>query len=119
MGARERFIISTLETEGWKFERSQGAAIQEAVKIRSGNILSARSIAVSSGDGMDGRLTFTHTIYERFLDMKRRGTVRRRKRRRIHNRFVFGAYSSIAKRLMYGFTEEVAASFRDAAEGLQ
>jgi hypothetical protein len=31
----------------------------------------------------------------------------RRKRRNIHNRFVFGAYSSIAARLMHGFTQEV------------
>ena len=37
---------------------------------------------------MDGKLTYTHTVYERFLDMKRRGGRRKfSKRRRIHNSF--------------------------------
>ncbi len=110
MGARERFIQDTLETEGKRLLRNQGAAIASGYQRGTGRLESGRSISVSGGDGMDGRLTLTHPIYERFLDIKNR----RRKRLRIHNRFIFGAYASIARRLMYGFTEEVAEAFRKA-----
>ena len=110
MGARERFVLDTLESEGKKFEKYQGEAIRQKIRTRSGHLLSARRIAVRGGSDMDGQLTYTHAVYERFLDMRR--TKFRRRRRRIHNRFIFGAYASIAKRLMYGFTEEVAESYR-------
>lgn len=109
MGARERFIQDTLETEGKRLLRNQGAAIASGYQRGTGRLESGRSISVSGGDGMDGQLTLTHPIYERFLDIKNR----RRKRLRIHNRFIFGAYASIARRLMYGFTEEVAEAFRE------
>lgn len=108
MGARERFIRDTLETEGRRLLRNQGAAISAGYRRGTGRLDTGRSISVASGDGMDGRLTLTHPVYERFLDIKNR----RNKRLRIHNRFIFGAYASIAKRLMYGFTDEVAAAFR-------
>ena len=112
MGARERFVIDTLEPEGQRLEKYQGEAIKRQLNIQSGYILSARDIVVQGGEGMDGRLTYTHAIYERFLDMKRNRNERRVRRRKIHNRFIFGAYASIAKRLMYGFTEEVAELLR-------
>lgn len=109
MGARERFIQETLETEGKRLLRNQGAAISSGYRRGTGRLETGRSISVARGDAMDGRLTLTHPIYERFLDIKNR----RRKRLRIHNRFIFGAYAAIARRLMYGFTEEVAAMLRD------
>lgn len=64
---------------------------------------------------MDGQFTLTHPLYERFLDMKRvslrkRGlgyTKRKHRAARIHNRFVFGHYYSIAERLMFDMTEEM------------
>ncbi len=112
MGARERFVQMTLRFEGERMMRNQGEAIKRQLNIQSGYILSARDIVVQGGEGMDGRLTYTHAIYERFLDMKRNRNERRVRRRKIHNRFIFGAYSSIAKRLMYGFTEEVAELLR-------
>ena len=113
MGARERFIQDTLEQEGKRLLRNQGAAISAGYHRGTGQLESGRSISVSGGGGMDGRLTLSHPIYERFLDIKNR----RRKRLRIHNRFIFGAYAAIARRLMYGFTEEVAAAFREMSEG--
>lgn len=112
MGARERFIQDTLETEGKRLLRNQGAAISSAYRRGTGRLEEGRSISVTGGEGMDGRLTLEHPIYERFLDIKNH----RRKRMRIHNRFIFGAYASIARRLMYGFTEEVAAAFRQLEE---
>jgi len=98
MGIKERFIQETLEQEGARLLRNQGTAIETAYQRRSGRLMGGRSVAVG-----DAKLTFTHPIYERFLD------IGGGKRRRIHNRFVFGTYGAIARRLMYGFTEEVAA----------
>lgn len=118
MGARERFVQAILGEEGEKLEKYQGETIKKRLKLKSGYILSARDIVVQEGEGMDGRLTYTHAIYERFLDMKRKGKSRG-KRRKIHNRFIFGAYASIAKRLMYDFTEETATLFRSATDNLK
>ncbi|MCR5352366.1 MAG: hypothetical protein K6E35_07760 [Bacteroidales bacterium] len=109
MGARERFIKDTLESEGRRLIKNQGLAAARAYQRGTGRLVSGRTTSVSSqGDG-DGKLTVTHPIYERFLDIR----YRHRKGMRLHNHFVFGAYASIAARLMYGFTEEVAASFRE------
>ena len=112
MGARERFIQDTLETEGRRLLHNQGAAIAAGYQRGTGRLEEGRSISVSGGSDADGRLTLTYPIYERFLDIKNH----RRKRMRIHNRFIFGAYASIARRLMYGYTEEVAAMFRTMEE---
>lgn len=112
MGARERFIADTLESEGKRLIRNQGAAIASGYKRGTGRLESGRSISVTGGTDADGRLTLTHPVYERFLDIRNR----RKKRMRIHNRFIFGAYAAIARRLMYGYTEEVAAAFRKLEE---
>ena len=110
---REKFVQETLETEGASMLRFQGTRIEQATTRRTGHLKGARRITVTGGEGMDGRLEFTHTDYERFLDIKRaRKGGKRRRSRKIHNRYVFGAYASIAKRLMYGLTEEVASDIR-------
>lgn len=113
MGVRERFVADVLKSAGDMMLSRQGAEIAKKTRSRSGTLLSSRSVAVSSGEYMDGKMTFTHPIYERFLDMRRRASSgKRHKRRRIHNRFTYGAYASIASRLMYGLTEDVIAVYR-------
>ena len=112
MGARERFIQETLESEGRRMLANQGAAITSGYRRGTGRLESGRSISVAGGAEADGKLTFEHPVYERFLDIKNR----RKKSLRIHNRFIFGAYAAIARRLMFGFTEEVAAAFRQLEE---
>ncbi len=115
MGAKERFIQDTLRQEGEKMIQAQGKRISSVLERRTGVLMSGRRAQASSD-----KLTFTHPIYERFLDMKRRSTSSGRKggkrrssgNRKIHNRYVFGAYNSIAQRLMYGFTDEVAEQYR-------
>lgn len=69
---------------------------------------------MTGGSGASGTLTFVHVAYERFLDMKRlqRGGKSVKSNRKIHNRYVFGAFASIAERLMYEFTEDVIARIR-------
>lgn len=112
MGVRQRFVQGVLRTEGRRMLERQERRISEVTVSRSGRLLGDRSISVTGGDELDGQLSFIHPAYERFLDIKRKGGSGRRYNRRIHNRFVFGAYASIAERLMYGLTEEVAALFR-------
>lgn len=108
MSVRARFVGEVLDAAGDRLLSSQERAVRRSVKLHTGRILSARDIVVSGGAEMDGKLIYTHTAYERFLDMRRLGGQKKSsKRRRIHNRFVFGAYSGIAERLMYGLTEEV------------
>ena len=74
---------------------------------------------MTGGSGASGTLTFVHVAYERFLDMKRlqRGDQSVKSNRRIHNRYVFGAFASIAERLMYEFTEDVIAWIRESELG--
>ena len=64
-------------------------------------------------------LNTMHVAYERFLDMKRlqRGGKSVKSNRKIHNRYVFGAFASIAERLMYEFTEDVIAWIRESELG--
>ena len=66
-------------------------------------------MTVSAGTGASGTLSLRHIDYERFLDMKRlhRGSKTYRSNRKIHNRFIFGTYAHVAKRLMTVFTDEV------------
>lgn len=115
MSIRDRFVQETLRTEGERMLKRQGEAMREAVRFHTNELYSNRSISVSGGE-FDGKLEFRHTLHERFLDLKslRHGsvTVKRKKSRRIHNRFVWGMYNSVAERLLYGFTEEVAESLR-------
>lgn len=94
--------------------RGQSVRISQALKSRTGNLLRSRSVSVSGEGAEGGRMTFTHPAYERFLDLRTLhlgGKVVRR-RRNIHNRYVFGTYSRIARRVMYGYTEDVAEAIR-------
>lgn len=122
MGVKERFIKETLESQGKRMLRAQGLAMEEALRFHTGRTFGRRSITVTEGGEMSGTLTFTHTVQERFLDLKRlrHGSTesRRPKARQIHNRFVMGTYAAIARELMYGFTEDVAERIRtEMAQG--
>ena len=120
MGVRERFIKETLESQGQRMLRAQGLAMEEGLRFHTGETYGRRRITVTEGDEMSGTLTFHHTVQERFLDLKRlrHGSTesKRPKSRRIHNRFVMGMYNAIARELMYGLTEDVAARIREEWE---
>ena len=110
MSIKDRFIENVLRDEGNRLLRNQGKALRKRLKFHTHRLYDTRRISVS-----ESRLTFTHTVYERFLDMKRLqdGTIQRR-RRRIHNRLVYGHYRSIAGRLLYEFTEETIQEIRES-----
>lgn len=111
MAAIDRFIEETLRSEGERMFARQSSAIAAATVRRSGRLLSGRRIT------SNGRmLTLTHPDYERFLDMRQLSGNGKKTRRRIHNRFKFGTYQSIAERLMYGYTEEVRQEFEQKTD---
>lgn len=120
MGVKERFIKETLESQGQRMLRAQGQAMEEALRFHTRETYGRRRIAVTEGGELSGTLIFTHTVQERFLDLKRlrHGSTesKRPKSRQIHNRFVMGTYNAIARELMYGFTEDVAARIRSEME---
>ena len=120
MGVKERFIKETLESQGQRMLRAQGQAMEEALRFHTRETYGRRRIAVTEGGELSGTLIFTHSVQERFLDLKRlrHGSTesKRPKSRQIHNRFVMGTYNAIARELMYGFTEDVAARIRSEME---
>lgn len=115
---KSAFVKRILLDEGKRLKKNQGAAIGRRLKFHTYRLFQDRQIDVVGGDEMDGKLKFTHPDYERFLDIKR--TVRNKntnrastRSRRIHNRFIFGHYFSIANRLMTDFTDDVAKSIAE------
>lgn len=103
-----RFIKKTLQEEGERFLRRQTGRIVSKTSERTGNLLRDRRISVYGSNGdFDAMMTFTHPIYERFLDMRQLSNRSKGRRRDIHNRLVFSMYGRIADRLMNGFTQEV------------
>lgn len=109
MSIKQRFVQIILADEGKRLIKNQGVAIQQKLKFHTNKLYNTRNVSVGSGAEMDGSMTFKHTAYERFLDIKRLryGSKVVSRNRKIHNRFVFGHYSSIAGRLMYDLTDEV------------
>lgn len=115
---KREFVRRILSEEGDRLVKNQGVAIRKRLEFRTGELENTRTTSVEGGEDLDGKLVFSHPIHERFLDMKRR--VKRKRGEgtrikygyRIHNRFVFGHYGSIANRLMNEFTEQVAEGIR-------
>lgn len=111
MSVRSRFVADVLEEEGATMLRYQESAIRKSTKSHTGRLIGRRRITVEAGSDASGKLTLHHLDYERFLDMKRlKGSKKPGRRRRIHNRYVFGTYSSIAKRLMQELSDGVASA---------
>ena len=115
MSIRQRFVKYILEDEGRRLMKNQTTAINQRLHSQTHYLLSSRRIFVSSDEDFDGQLKMTHTAYQRFLDMKyiKYGSLKVRQNRKIHNRFVWGHYNSIAKRLMYDLTNDTIAMFKE------
>lgn len=106
MAVRDRFIGDILGQEGSLLLKYQGEGIERNLKLRTRRILSSRRISVS-GSESSGTLSFYHTAYNRFLDMKyyRRGEKRIRSNRHVFMRYAYGTYSAIARRLLDQYEE--------------
>ena len=110
-----RFLNKILKEAGERMLRLQGNVIARQELYETGNLTSGRHYSVSGNS-----LTWVHAIYERFLDMSRlvqrsdgEGT-RKRKGRRIHNRFVHGHFTEIIKRTSNEFTDDVVRSLQES-----
>lgn len=126
---RKEFVKQILQQEGKELHDNQGKAIAKLLQFHSNRLMNERSYNVEGGDGLDGKLTLTVPGYARALDMKPKNKLvsaqdkythwRQRRRSKgfpIYNRFVFGHYYTIAWRLMYGLTEDVAAGIKKQFE---
>ena len=110
---KKEFVRRILTEESERFDRNQTLQIRRFTTFHTGALERERHFSVSSDDTMDGMLTLRHKAYERFLDIKRKvktkgsNTIKNRSIP-IHNKFAFGHYYTIANRLMFDFTNEVA-----------
>ena len=110
---KQEFVKRILKEEGERLKKYQGLALQSRLQFHTYRVFNNRTMDVTGGDVLDGKLSFTHTAEQRFLDIKRKmrsKTTNRSYTRvyKIHNRFVYGQYQRIATRLMFDFTDEVA-----------
>lgn len=110
MSVRTRFIedvTEILEDEGNKMLRRQGNAMKRQLQFHTGRLYSDRGIDIESDGGHTVAMVYHHVLYERFLDMKhiRHGSRIVSQNYRIHNRFIFGTYKSIIRRLEDTLTE--------------
>lgn len=110
---KKEFVARVLKEEfGSEMLANQTRKMTKVLNFSSSSKLrDTRSVEVTKAKELDAIMTFSHPIYERFLDIKKR--KRNDKRRKvksfkIHNRFIFGHYYQTAYKLMYGFTNEVA-----------
>lgn len=117
---RSRFIHKVFKEEGARLLEKQGKAISSRTHERTGTLMRTRHVAVYGGNGesIDGMMSLTHTVYERFLDM-RHLDGRKHKRRIIHNRFVMQAYGRIAYRMMNEFTSDVQEQLKQEIESIR
>ena len=102
----QRFVEEILTSEGARLLKNQGAAFAARLHFHTKRILEHRRTEVSAADGYSGKLAVSHTAYQRFLDLNRK----------IHNRFIWGHFNSIAARLANDLTPDVAARIRAELE---
>ena len=98
-----RFIRQSLEKHAKNVEDDISRSMKKA-GFRS-EFWSQRSFAIN-----DDTMTYTHLPQHRFVDMRTRKTkegAKRKKSHPIHNRIHFGNISTLARQLMYGFTESI------------
>lgn len=112
---KDEFIRQVLEDEARRYKSNQGIEMEKRLKFHTRRLIDHRTHEVSRTGELSARLKLTFPAYERFLDMKRK--VKRNKKTkakkikqgyRIHNRFVWGHYNSIAYRLSNEFSAELA-----------
>lgn len=126
---RKDFVKSILESEGEELHDDQSKAIAKLLHFHSNRLYDERPYSIESGDTMDGTFTMSLPKYGRFLDIKPKNKViqaqdkythwRQRRRTKafpIYNRIVFGHYYSMAYKLMYGLTDEVANNIKKQFE---
>lgn len=111
---QQHFIEQVLTQEGDRYLKNQETAMEALLNFHTHNIVDRREVRTETSADLSGKLVISHTAYERFLDMKalQYGNQVVRSNRKIHNRYVWGTYYSIAYRLLNDFTDKVAAGIK-------
>lgn len=111
---QRNFIEQVLTQEGDRYLKNQETAMEALLNFHTHNIVDRREVRTETSADLSGKLVISHTAYERFLDMKalQYGNRVVRSNRKIHNRYVWGTYYSIAYRLLNDFTDKVAAGIK-------
>tara|TARA_R110002020_G_scaffold475112_1_gene708645 strand:+ start:27737 stop:28120 length:384 start_codon:yes stop_codon:yes gene_type:complete len=112
---KKEFLRRILIRESADLRKDQGIAIRKYVQFHTGQTLNTRKYSVQMNDKyLSGQIHIQERAHIRFLDIKKKsvrksdGTIGRRRIRYIYNRHMFRAYLTIARRVMYGLTMEVA-----------
>lgn len=97
----QKFIDRMLKEEAHEIFRAQDRIISRHNVTKMVPEITRRRFSVSNN-----RLTVTHPIRQRFIDMK---NIRGQRQRsiQIHNKIVYGHFNNIIKKLAFGFTEDV------------
>ncbi|MFY0628587.1 MAG: hypothetical protein JXR07_19980 [Reichenbachiella sp.] len=114
---QKEFVRRILKEEAERLKKYQGLQIKKLNLFKTGELFNDRDMNVSGGQNMDGKLSFTHTAHQRFLDIRRKVISSRNgqhssSRFKIHNSYVFKQYYAIAKRLMFEMTDDVVQGIR-------
>lgn len=114
----QRFTEEILTSEGARLLKNQESAFSARLHFRSKNIVDRRKAEVTSGTEYSGKLAISHMAYQRFLDLKamKYGSKVVRRHRKIHNRYIWGHFNSIAYRLANDLTQNVATRIRSELE---
>lgn len=115
MDVKSRFVEDVseiLEDEGNKMLKRQGNAMRRQLQFHTGRLYSGRGINLESDGGKTVAMVYHHVMYERFLDLRqiRHGSKITPQNYWIHNRFIFGTYKSIIRRLEDTLTETFASA---------
>lgn len=111
---QQYFIEQVLMQEGDRYLKNQETAMEALLNFHTHNIVDRREVRTGTSADLSGKLVIGHTAYERFLDMKalQYGNRVVRSNRKIHSRYIWGTYYSIAYRLLNDFTDKVAAGIK-------
>ncbi|WP_375585981.1 hypothetical protein [Cyclobacterium xiamenense] len=118
---KKEFVRRILKDEASRLERNQGLQMRKLLHFHTGTLERERDFNINQDTELDGKLTFKHRAYQRFLDLRKKPKLKdgrriKRKNYPIHNKFVFGHYYVIANRLMVDFTNDVAAGLKREME---
>ena len=108
----KRFTRIVLREEGQEILRQQTRKMRGS-GFKSRELFTSRKINVT-----DTVLSYEHLAKHRFIDMKRRRTVKgviTKKNYAIHNRILYGVANNIVRRISFGFTD----STRQIMQGIK
>lgn len=119
-GIKMRFATKILREEWKDFEKRHRDVIKRKTTRRTGRLEDDRKYKVEKNSDAKSTASFSHPIYERFLDMRKnymgdwkhragvqQDLMKRRAGIKIHNRIIYGKLNPISFRLMHDLKEEI------------